>query len=139
MAVCVGTFVNTAGLEFMSPLHYNYILSLLLVWVTGDGILAAYDLKAAESRINHLQNKLKEITSSKNTECSFMLKKIDDNFNVMLDIKTRLLYIQNHIIDIHLQPKKLAVSKSLDADVDFNIDVFTSNTRTNKNGKEFPK
>jgi hypothetical protein len=127
IATCLAVFVNSIGVGFMSPSHYNYLLAFLLVWVTGDGTLTAHDLKAAEGRIKCLNEKVKDLIACKGTNKIGVIKKIEDNHQLMLELRTRLLNIQKHLNSHGLHAKTLTESRSLDSDIELNLDLFTSN------------
>ena len=78
-------------------LYYNYILSFLLVWITNDGMLTAYDLKASEKNIEHLNEIIKDLILMKNSDCLDIFKKIKDNEKIMNDIKIKITIIQEQL------------------------------------------
>ena len=106
-------------------LYYNYILSFLLVWITNDGMLTAYDLKASEKNIEHLNEIIKDLILMKNSDCQDIFKKIKDNEKIMNDIKIKITIIHEQLNNFTLLNKK--VSRSLDHDMIFNLDLFTPN------------
>ena len=106
-------------------LYYNYILSFLLVWITNDGMLTAYDLKASEKNIEHLNEIIKDLILMKNSDCLDIFKKIKDNEKIMNDIKIKITIIHEQLNNFTLLNKK--VSRSLDHDMIFNLDLFTPN------------
>ena len=106
-------------------LYYNYILSFLLVWITNDGILTAYDLKASEKNIEHLNEIIKDLILMKNSDCLDIFKKIKDNEKIMNDIKIKITIIQEQLNNFTLSNKKNL--RSLDNDMIFNLDLFTPN------------
>ena len=106
-------------------LYYNYILSFLLVWITNDGMLTAYDLKASEKNIEHLNEIIKDLILMKNSDCLDIFKKIKDNEKIMNDIKIKITIIQEQLNNFTLSNKKNL--RSLDNDMIFNLDLFTPN------------
>ena len=86
--------VNAAGLVHMSQACLCSLWGCMCVWLFYDGTLIAADLKAAERCIEDLRKKLLEQEHLN----ALISKKLDDNYQLMLENRTRLMSLQKHVI-----------------------------------------
>lgn len=98
IAVFLVLLANTVGLEYLSPFHLNCIFAFVLVWVTGDGVLLANDLRWSEERVRDFEGQLNVLHRQihfSNMNNSEYLKKLDENHRLMLEIRSRILRLRN--------------------------------------------
>jgi hypothetical protein len=79
-------------ISFLTP-----FLAVLTIWILGDGILVATDLRTSEYRIKDLETRLKTITERHDMWIAELIKNAHENHQLMLELRTRILQIHANI------------------------------------------
>ena len=106
--------IITITLTIHSITYTNIALVFLSILICSDGVLIAKDLKASEIRIQKLETQLTQQNQSPST--TEIIKNINDNHNLMAELRMRLISIQQNINKTghRYDERRIKASNSLD-------------------------
>ena len=121
-------FGNLLLVNYISHWCLSFFWASACICIAVDAIVVAADLKASEKHVEELADQI----SLHSATCSQMLKKMDENFTIMLEIRARFLHHNNRATFQYTASQKKSLTGTSFCDVDARREKSEKNAKLSK-------